>query len=109
MVHALSTVDAVGLARVLAQEPHFPADVLAGRIRGGIKQALDEDDFSVGSGVGGSLIRMLGKDLQPVDFSQEEVVKDFFERMAEWAKLNEEDTEGRRSGYVDIPGVQYVY
>lgn len=107
MVHALETVDGIGLGRTLAQEPHFCADILAGRVDGAIKQHLDEDDFGVGLVVGGSLIRMIGKDLKPVDFSREEVVTAFLERMGAWAKAQAEDSSGNQVGYVDIPGGPY--
>ena len=45
MVKALSTVDGVGLARPACEEPRLPNDILSGRVKGAIKQRLDDNNF----------------------------------------------------------------
>ena len=72
MVNALNTVDGVGLARPVCQEPRLGRDILAGKVKGAIKQRLDEGNFGITNVAAGSQIRMIGKDEEPIDLSREE-------------------------------------
>ena len=72
MVKALDTVDGVGLARPVCQEPRLCADILSGKVKGAIKQRLDESNFGITNVAAGSQIRMIGKDQEPIDLSREE-------------------------------------
>ena len=47
MVKALDTVDGVGLARPVCQEFYFPKDILSGKVKGAIKQRLDDQNFGL--------------------------------------------------------------
>lgn len=106
MVHALQTVDGVGLARIVCQEPRFCADALSGRLTGAIKQRMDEDDFGLTYTAGGSLMMMIGKDLEPVDLSREEVERGFMKDMDAWAEGMANDTENCRYKYAEIESVK---
>ena len=55
MVKALEIVDGVGLARPVCQEPRLCADILAGKVKGAIRQRLDEQDFGITSVAAGSM------------------------------------------------------
>ena len=54
MVKALDTVDGVGLARPVCQEPRLCADILSGKINGAIKQGMDEQNFGLTIAAAGS-------------------------------------------------------
>ena len=106
MVDALSTVDGVGLARPVCQEPRLCKDILSGEVRGAIKQRLDENNFGLTNVAAGSLIRMIGRDEEPVDLSREEFEKAFFEGMGHWKEKMDADTGFYSYGYVDMDGVK---
>ncbi|KAL9101830.1 MAG: hypothetical protein Q9163_002955 [Psora crenata] len=55
MANALRTVDGVGLARTVCQEPRLCADILSGKVKGAIKQRLDDNDFTLSIAAAGSL------------------------------------------------------
>lgn len=55
MVKALKTVNGVGLARPVCQEPRFCADILAGKIKGAIKQRIDENNFGLTNVAAGTM------------------------------------------------------
>lgn len=47
MEKALNTVDSVGLARPVCQEPHLPRDILVGKVTEFIHLRLDENNFGL--------------------------------------------------------------
>lgn len=106
MVHALETVDGVGLARPVCQEPRLCADILAGKVKGAIKQRLDEDNFGITNVAAGSQIRMIGKDEEPIDLSREENERAFMKDMGHWSEVMKGDTGMYSFGYIDIESVQ---
>lgn len=106
MVHALHTVDGVGLARPICQEPRICRAILDGEIKGAIKQRLDQDNFGLTNVAAGSQIRQIGKDEEPLDLSQEKYEKAFQKDMGEWADKMANDTQMYGYGYVDFNSVQ---
>ncbi len=110
MAAALKTVDGVGLARVACQEFYFPRDVLASKIKGAVKQRMDENNFGLTSKscrqfsskvivltmptdvAAGTQIRMVGRDQEPIDLSQEGNMKAFEKDMGEWSDMMAHDT-----------------
>jgi 2,4-dienoyl-CoA reductase-like NADH-dependent reductase (Old Yellow Enzyme family) len=74
MVKALETVDGVGLARPVCQEPNLPREILESKVSGAIQQKLDQDNFSLTNIAAGTQIRQVGKDQEPVDFSEQKNV-----------------------------------
>ena len=54
MVKALDTVDGVGLARPVCQEPRLCADILSGKVKGAIKQRVDDQNFGLTNVAAGS-------------------------------------------------------
>ncbi|TKA83336.1 hypothetical protein B0A55_00626 [Friedmanniomyces simplex] len=102
MVHALETVDGVGLARPLCQEPRFCQDVLDGKVQGAIKQRLDENNFGITNVAAGTQIRQIGKDQDPIDLSAEANEQAFMKDMGDWAEKMGQDSEGSRYGYIDL-------
>lgn len=102
MVKALQTVDGVGLARPACQEFRLPKDILEGRVSGAIKQGLDDNDFGITNLAAGTLIRMVGKDQEPLDLSDGKNVEGFFKDVQTWGQKMAEDKEMKDYGYIDI-------
>lgn len=102
MVDALKIVDGIGLGRPLCQEPHFCADILAGKIKGAIKVAVPDSDFGMTNVIAGTQIRQLGKDQVPVDMSDEKNMDPFMKDMAAWGKKMGGDSRMAEYGYVDL-------
>ncbi|KAL8969045.1 MAG: hypothetical protein Q9197_004551 [Variospora fuerteventurae] len=92
MVRALDTVDGVGLARPVCQEPRLCADILAGKVQGAIKQRLDDDDFGLTNVAAGTQIRMVGRDQEPIDLSQVGMEEAFRKDMGDWTSRMAHDT-----------------
>ncbi|KAL8960071.1 MAG: hypothetical protein Q9193_003167 [Seirophora villosa] len=106
MVRALDTVDGVGLARPVCQEPRLCADILAGKVKGAIKQRLDEDNFGLTNVAAGTQIRMVGRDQEPIDLSQAEMEEAFQKDMGDWTSKMAHDTGMYSFGYVDIESIK---
>lgn len=106
MVNALNTVDGIGMARPVCQEPRLCADILSGKVKGAIKQRLDENNFGLTNVAAGSQIRMIGKDQEPIDLSKEENEQAFMKDMGHWSDLMAHDTGMYSYGYIDIESVK---
>lgn len=106
MVNALKTVDGIGLARPVCQEPRLCADILDGKVKGAIKQRLNEDNFAITNVAAGSQIRMIGKDQEPIDLSKEENEKAFMKDMGHWSDIMAHDTGMYSYGYIDIESIK---
>ena len=102
MVKALDTVDGVGMARAICQEPRLPKDILDGKVKAAIKQRIDPIDFALTYIVSGSQIGMIGKDQEPIDMSKESSQQAFMKEMGAWGQAMAEDTEMKYAGYVDL-------
>ncbi|CAK4034174.1 probable 12-oxophytodienoate reductase 1 [Lecanosticta acicola] len=108
MVNALNTVDGVGLARPLCQEPHLCKDILEGKVAGAIEQKLDQDNFGITNVAAGTQIRQVGKDQEPIDLSQDENVQAFMADMGTWGEKMAKDSEMANYGYIDITSATAV-
>ncbi|KAI4175008.1 MAG: hypothetical protein LQ343_002035 [Gyalolechia ehrenbergii] len=106
MVNALNTVDGVGLARPICQEPRLCADILEGKVKGAIKQRLDQEDFGITNVAAGSQIRMIGRDQEPIDLSLREHEEAFYKDMGLWTNTMAHDTGMYSFGYVDIKSIR---
>lgn len=106
MVNVLNTVDGVGLARPICQEPRLCADILSGKVKGAIKQRLDENNFGLTNVAAGSQIRMIGKDQEPIDLSQEPYEQAFMKDMGNWSDIMAHDTGMYSYGYIDIESIK---
>ncbi|KAL8951213.1 MAG: hypothetical protein Q9222_002797 [Ikaeria aurantiellina] len=106
MTNALKTVDGVGLARPVCQEPRLCADILSGKVKGAIKQRPDADNFGLTNVAAGTQIRMVGRDQEPIDLSQEKYEVAFNKDMGEWTSTMAHDTGMYSFGYVDIKSIE---
>lgn len=102
MVSALDTVDGVGLARPVCQEPSLAKDILDGKVKGAIEQKLDQDNFGITNVAAGTQIRQVGKDQRPIDLSDDSNVEAFMKDMGTWSDALAKDSEKAKYGYIDI-------
>lgn len=106
MVNALKTIDGVGLARPVCQEPRLCKDILSGRVTGAIKMVMDDNDFGITNVAAGTQIRQLGKDQEPIDLSKKENFEAFQKDMGVWFQGLSQDTKLEKYGYIDLEAAQ---
>lgn len=102
MVKALDTVDGVGLARPVCQEPYLPKDILEGKVKGSIHLKIDDNNFGLTNVAAGTQIRQIGKDQEPIGLSDQKNLDGFMKDMEAWGKKLGGDKEMREFGYVDL-------
>ncbi|THW24011.1 FMN-linked oxidoreductase [Aureobasidium pullulans] len=102
MANSLKSIDGVGLARPLCQEPRLCKDILAGKVKGAIKQRPDDNNFGITNVVAGTQIRQISKDQEPIDMSDEKNEQDFMKDMGEWAQKMGQDSKMEKYGYIDL-------
>lgn len=110
MVEALGTVDGIGLARPLCQEPRLCKDILSGKVNAAIRILVGENNFSLNSIVAGTQIRMIGQDREPFDGSDEKQIEGFMKDMAVWLEEMTKDDKFEKYGNPEIrnlPAVPY--
>ncbi|EMC99204.1 hypothetical protein BAUCODRAFT_104109 [Baudoinia panamericana UAMH 10762] len=108
MAHALQTVDGVGLARPVCAEPRLCKSILSGKVKGALKQHIDENNFGLTNVLAGTQIRQMGKDQEPIDLSRDENVEAFMKDMGAWMEKMQKDSEGSNYGYIDIMSAKPV-
>lgn len=91
MIRGLETLDGVGLARPLCQEPFLCRDILHNKIPGSLTLAMNEYDFGLTAGAAIVHIRQMGQGLQPVDLSTEEGVNAMAAALVGWSRLRATD------------------
>lgn len=106
MVNALTTVDGIGLARPVCQEPRLCTEILKGNVKGAVRQRVDENSYALTNMAAGTQLRMIGRDQEPIDLSQEENEKAFFEAMEKWNETLKHDTGFYSFGYFDVESVE---
>ncbi|KAF5495078.1 NADH-dependent flavin oxidoreductase nadA [Colletotrichum siamense] len=104
MVKALETVDGVGLARPVCNEFDLPKKIIEGRAGSSVLTLLGEDDFMLTNILAGTQIRLVGKDKEPLDVSQEKYKEVFEKSLQKWAQGMAENSDGSKYGYIDIEG-----
>jgi len=109
MAKALEKVDGIGLARPLCQEPALCRDIISGKVKGAIKQSLDQDNFGLTNVAAGTHIRQIGKNHEPIDLSHDQNVQQFLKDMGAWAEALGKDEKMERFGYIDLSGPAAPY
>jgi 2,4-dienoyl-CoA reductase-like NADH-dependent reductase (Old Yellow Enzyme family) len=109
MATSLKSIDGVGLARPLCQEPRLCKDILAGKVKGAIKQRPDDNNFGITNVVAGTQIRQIAKDQEPIDMSDEKNETAFMKDMGEWAQKMSEDKKNSSYGYIDLTSAAMPY
>ncbi|KAK3114700.1 hypothetical protein LTR53_006711 [Teratosphaeriaceae sp. CCFEE 6253] len=111
MVKALETVDGVGLARALCQEPTFCKTLLEGKAKGTPKPAVDLDAGQFGGSIvaAGTQIRQMGKDQAPVDLTRKENVDPFMQDLGKFFQDMASNEDGTKYGYMDLSSAAMPY
>lgn len=111
MVKALDTVDGIGIARPLCQEPVLCREMLEGRVKGAVEQKIDLTDISLTTIAAGAQIRQLGKNQEPIDLGDEKNAEVFMRELAKWMetlKKRADASGGHKKepvyGFLDLPG-----
>ena len=103
MVNALRSVDGVGLARSVTQEPFACRDVLQGKTYGFIQQRLDQDNYGLTLMLSGVQMRQIGRDEEPVNGSDQDEVDAFMRALT--ASMEQAQKGHAVPGYFDIPEI----
>jgi 2,4-dienoyl-CoA reductase-like NADH-dependent reductase (Old Yellow Enzyme family) len=101
-VHALDSVDGVGLARPLCAEPRLCKDILEGKVKCAAKMLLDDNTFAAKHVAAGTQIGQIGRDQEPIDLTREENLQIFMKGMGVWMEKMAQDSEKVNYGFVDI-------
>ncbi|KAH0439145.1 hypothetical protein CcaCcLH18_02940 [Colletotrichum camelliae] len=104
MVKALETVHGVGLARPVCNEFDLPKKIIEGKVGSSVQTLLGEDDFGLTNMLAGTQMRLVGKDKEPLDVSQEKYKEVFEKSLQKWAQGMAENSDGAKFGYIDIEG-----
>ena len=99
MVDALNTVDGIGLGRPITVEPRLGRDILDGKIKGIIKQAVDSMEYMYSSIAAGSHMVQVSKGRAPTAMSSPEMVNTFMQDFMAWVKETAED--GDKYGWMN--------
>ncbi|KAJ5161434.1 Aldolase-type TIM barrel [Penicillium capsulatum] len=91
MVNGLKTLDGVGLARPLCQEPFLCRDILHKNIPGSLIPAMNEYDFGLTAGASIVHIRQMGKGLEPINLTAHEAVAAMVATLVEWSRVRATD------------------
>ncbi|KAJ5086239.1 NADH oxidase [Penicillium alfredii] len=104
MVHALNTVDGVGLGRPICQECRLPKDLLAGTVQSAIEPKLDPQNFILTGAASGAHMHQVGDDQQPSDMSDEAMVGVYMQCLGQWVQKVQEDFAAMTfTGYPRLP------
>ncbi|KAI1765646.1 NADH:flavin oxidoreductase/NADH oxidase [Hypoxylon sp. FL1150] len=106
MVDALNTVHGVGLGRPACHEFDLPKKILDGSVKSAIQYNLDEQDFGVTNVAAGSQIRLVGRDKEPLDLSQDKYAEIFTKSLGKWFQMMGENQDNSKYGFVDIEGLE---
>jgi 2,4-dienoyl-CoA reductase-like NADH-dependent reductase (Old Yellow Enzyme family) len=105
---ALESIDGVGLARTLAQEPRLCKDILNGEITGARKQTTDDNDFGITNIAAGAQLVQIGKDQEPIDLSSKANLDALMKDVGVWIEQTTNDSSMKLHGYANITSVEAV-
>jgi 2,4-dienoyl-CoA reductase-like NADH-dependent reductase (Old Yellow Enzyme family) len=105
---ALESIDGVGLARTLAQEPRLCKDILNGEITGARKQTTDDNDFGITNIAAGAQLVQIGKDQEPIDLSSNANLDPLMKDVGVWIEQTTNDSGMKLHGYANITSVEAV-
>ncbi|KAI0018026.1 hypothetical protein F4780DRAFT_557830 [Xylariomycetidae sp. FL0641] len=107
MVDALKSVHGVGLGRPATHEFNLPKLILEGKAMSAMDTKLDEQDFGITNVAAGTQIRLVSKDKEPLDLSQDKLREEvFMKSVQKWSEMMADNADNSKYGYVDIEGTQ---
>ncbi|KAK7741825.1 hypothetical protein SLS53_004889 [Cytospora paraplurivora] len=106
MVGALKSVDGISLGRPAAHEFDLPKKILEGKARSSIQYKLNDQDFGVTNMAAGAQIKLVGRDKEPLDMSQEKYSNIYLQSLEKGLKSLADNKDGSKYGFIDIEGVE---
>ncbi|CAG7957542.1 unnamed protein product [Penicillium salamii] len=91
MIHALETLDGVGLARPLCQEPFLCRDILSGKVPGALVPLINQYDFGLAAVAACIQMRQFGNKLAPIDLSKQDGADAVAAAVGRWAERKQTD------------------
>ncbi|OJJ04317.1 hypothetical protein ASPVEDRAFT_43785 [Aspergillus versicolor CBS 583.65] len=91
MLAGLETLDGVGLARPLCQEPNLCREILAGRVSGAVQPLINPYDFGLAAIAACMQMRQMGNRLAPINLGEQEAVDRVTAAAAKWAQRKSAD------------------
>ncbi len=91
MVKALDTIDGVGLARPLCQEPFLCSQILTQKTAAALTPILNQYDFGLTAVAACIQIRQMGSNLMPVNLAAQDEVNILTKAIGEWAQRKQQD------------------
>lgn len=91
MVQALDTIDGVGLARPLCQEPFLCSQLLAKTTAAALTPIINQYDFGLTAVAACVQIRQMGNNLLPVSLAAQDQVDTLTKAIGGWAERRKTD------------------
>ncbi|KAE8370134.1 NADH oxidase [Aspergillus caelatus] len=91
MVKALHTIDGVGLARPLCQEPFLCSQILARKTAAALTPIINQYDFGLTAVAACIQIRQMGNNLLPVNLAAQDEVDILTKAIGEWTQRKQND------------------
>ncbi|TDZ60910.1 NADH-dependent flavin oxidoreductase nadA [Colletotrichum trifolii] len=106
MVKAVQTVHGVGLARPVCNEFDLPKKMINGEVNSSIQTLFGEQSFGLTNVLAGTQMRLVGKDKEPLDVSQEKYKEVFEKSMEKWSAKMADNSDNSEYGFIDVEGVK---
>ncbi|KAL8382436.1 hypothetical protein RB595_006291 [Gaeumannomyces hyphopodioides] len=106
MVRALDTVHGVGLGRPVTHEPDLPAKILAGTALGALGVKIDEQDIGLSVAASGLQIKLVGRDKQPLDLTDDRHMGVLYASLAKFGQEMAENVDNSKYGFPDPVGFE---
>ncbi|TDZ16849.1 NADH-dependent flavin oxidoreductase nadA [Colletotrichum orbiculare MAFF 240422] len=108
MVKAVQTVHGVGLARPVCNEFDLPKKMINGEVNSSIQTLFGEQSFGLTNVLAGTQMRLVGKDKEPLDVSQEKYKEVFEKSMEKWsAKMADNSDNSEREDMIVMTSVEH--
>ncbi|KAL8314931.1 hypothetical protein RB593_008497 [Gaeumannomyces tritici] len=106
MVRSLDTVHGIGLGRPVTHDFDLPAKILAGTVLGALAIKFDEEDMRLSVAASGLQIRLVGRDKQPLDLSDDRHMGILYASLAKFAQEMADNAENSKFGFADPVGLE---
>ncbi|RAL15510.1 NADH:flavin oxidoreductase/NADH oxidase family protein [Aspergillus homomorphus CBS 101889] len=91
MVKGLESLDGIGLARPLCQEPFLCRDILSGKVTGALEPVISQYDFGLTAIAACIQIRQMGLRLAPIDLTDKKGAEQVTETVVAWSQRKGKD------------------
>lgn len=106
MVKALDSAHGICIARPAAHEVDLPKKILEGKVKSAIQNKFDEQNFPLSTMAAGTQMRLIGKDKEPLDLSQDKYNDIFMASLQQWSEKMANNKDGSMYGFLDVEGLE---